>query len=364
MTLLTQDNDSLHCRACGTIHSSSIGCPVDRLSGSLAPKWAQSIFSAGIGEGPSDNLTLGSNATSVQLSSAVDNTFASFISDNLTLGSNATSVQLSSAVDNTFASFISDNLTLGSNATSVQLSSAVDNTFASFISDNLTLGSNATSVQLSSAVDNTFASFISDNLTLGSNATSVQLSSAVNNPFAVHVGNDLISRTNLLGPSIDERQELRQRVEILEARIEMLVVDFEARADTRPDVHTQWPEAWAVLETLRTAGFEVAYDEIREAVNDLIRSDPDLTGSVQHSVAGLESAARAVSGRGNNLGTLLRVYHLDLGLDEPRASAIVKQVWSLGSAKGRHLREGGRPNRTEANAIVSDVLAALGEMLG
>jgi hypothetical protein len=55
------------------------------------------------------------------------------------------------------------------------------------------------------------------------------------------------------------------------------------------------------------AGFQVANNEVREALHDLSRRpDPDLTGAIQHAQAALERVAREVTGDSKDtLGAIL-----------------------------------------------------------
>ena len=102
--------------------------------------------------------------------------------------------------------------------------------------------------------------------------------------------------------------------------------------------------------SLEHAVRERAANEIREALRDISRRpEPDLTGSIQHSIAALESTARDVTGKPNRtLGQL--VPHLELPV--PRNTAVDK-LWAYASDRARHVREGLTVDPSEAVLIVS-----------
>ena len=106
-------------------------------------------------------------------------------------------------------------------------------------------------------------------------------------------------------------------------------------------------EAVSVLtETGRTR----AANEIHEALRDISRRpEPDITGSIQHAIAALESTARDVTGMPNRtLGQLVR----ELGLPPPLDTAVEK-LWGYASDRARHVREGQAVDTAEAELLVS-----------
>ena len=98
---------------------------------------------------------------------------------------------------------------------------------------------------------------------------------------------------------------------------------------------------------------------LREALRDLSRRpEPDVTGAIQHAIAGLEATARDVSGRPRpNLGKLVPVLKLPPPLD-----AVVKQLWGYASNRARHAKEGEVVDSAEAELIVA-VAAATAKFL-
>lgn len=106
-------------------------------------------------------------------------------------------------------------------------------------------------------------------------------------------------------------------------------------------------EARRVLDEL---GLRTARQEIHEALRDLSRRpDPDITGAIQHAMAGLECVARELAGSKATLGEVLK-QNPDL-LPKPLDDAISK-MWGYASERGRHLREGRAPSRSEAELVV------------
>jgi hypothetical protein len=103
--------------------------------------------------------------------------------------------------------------------------------------------------------------------------------------------------------------------------------------------------------SLESAGLVTAAAEIHEALQDLIkRPSPDLTGAIQHAIAGLECAANQVSGEsGFELGRLLKKRQ-DL-FPQPLGT-VLSQMYGYASNNGRHLNEGQEPDFAEAELIV------------
>ena len=90
--------------------------------------------------------------------------------------------------------------------------------------------------------------------------------------------------------------------------------------------------------------------EIQEAIRDISRRpDPDITGAIQHAMAGLEATARDLTGQPNDtLGKLIPKLDIPKPLD-----AAVEKMWGFASNSGRHIREGQVTNTSEAELVVS-----------
>lgn len=119
-------------------------------------------------------------------------------------------------------------------------------------------------------------------------------------------------------------------------------------------------EAFEAAVALATAAAQeadlpTARQEIHEALRDLSRRpDPDLTGAIHHAMGAAECVAREVTGESKlTLGEVLKRYP-DL-LPRPLDEAVAK-TWGYASQTGRHIREGGSPERDEVELAV--VLAA------
>lgn len=100
---------------------------------------------------------------------------------------------------------------------------------------------------------------------------------------------------------------------------------------------------------LDAAGFQRAANEMREALRDISRRpEPDITGAIQHAMAGLEATAREVAGEPNpTLGKLVPKLNLPAPLDQA-----VHKLWGYASDRGRHIRERQSVDLTEAELIV------------
>jgi hypothetical protein len=109
-------------------------------------------------------------------------------------------------------------------------------------------------------------------------------------------------------------------------------------------------------------GLTVAGQEVHEALLDLSRRPtPDLTGAIQHAVAGLECVARGITGSPNlTLGALLKAHPT---LFPPPLDSAFEKIWGFASERARHLREGGAPDREEAELVVSLTAAAITYLL-
>jgi hypothetical protein len=102
---------------------------------------------------------------------------------------------------------------------------------------------------------------------------------------------------------------------------------------------------------LKESDFAIAHKELKEAILDLSRRpEPDLRGTVQHSVGALESVARQITGLPQKtLGDILKV-HPEL-LPKPLDDSISK-MWGYASEYARHVREDRDIKRKEAQFIL------------
>lgn len=92
-----------------------------------------------------------------------------------------------------------------------------------------------------------------------------------------------------------------------------------------------------------------AAEQMRQALADITRRPPDITGAVQHGIAALECTARDVSGQPSaNLSQTLSTLNLPKPLDQA-----VDKLWSFASQRGRHISEGRDPNFEEAELVVT-----------
>jgi hypothetical protein len=98
-------------------------------------------------------------------------------------------------------------------------------------------------------------------------------------------------------------------------------------------------------------GFPTANRELHEALVDLSRRpEPDITGSIQHSMAALECVAREVSGQKNS--TLGEIIKRNKNLIPSPLDSAVSKAWGYASENARHVREGGIPSYAEAELVV------------
>ena len=104
------------------------------------------------------------------------------------------------------------------------------------------------------------------------------------------------------------------------------------------------------VSTLNETGRANAAQEIQEAIRDISRRpDPDITGSIQHAMAGLEATARDLTGQPNDtLGKLIPKLDIPKPLD-----AAVEKMWGYASNRGRHIKEGQVANTSDAELVVS-----------
>jgi len=102
---------------------------------------------------------------------------------------------------------------------------------------------------------------------------------------------------------------------------------------------------------LEEKGLMTSQNEIKEAITDLSRRPiPEITGSIQHSLAALECVCREVAkDKKATLGTLIND-HPNI-VPKPLDDAI-KKIWGFSSEQGRHLQEGRNPSYEEAELLV------------
>jgi hypothetical protein len=128
------------------------------------------------------------------------------------------------------------------------------------------------------------------------------------------------------------------------------------RFDSNGEIVYKGSEAFEVAvataeSVLAATGRITARDEIHKALKALsIRPTPDLTGAVQHAVAGLECVANDVSGEtGETLGQIVKK-HPDKF--PPPLGEGVSKLYGFASQKGRHILEGAEPDLKEAELVV------------
>jgi hypothetical protein len=109
-----------------------------------------------------------------------------------------------------------------------------------------------------------------------------------------------------------------------------------------------------VTDVLFETGRKTAATEVKEALADISRKPPDVTGAIQHSIAALECVARDVCGKPNaTLGQL----SADLNLPKPLDEAVIK-LWGFASNNARHLKEGTIIADEQAELVVTVACAA------
>lgn len=106
------------------------------------------------------------------------------------------------------------------------------------------------------------------------------------------------------------------------------------------------------LDALQFMSHSTAARELHEAVRDLgRRPEPDITGAIQHALAGLECTMRRICEDPRpTMGQLLSKY--PSVCPQPLRTALEK-LWGFSSEQGRHLREGGQPSFAEAQLTVA-----------
>ncbi|MGA1980604.1 MAG: hypothetical protein ABSG99_08625 [Sedimentisphaerales bacterium] len=104
-------------------------------------------------------------------------------------------------------------------------------------------------------------------------------------------------------------------------------------------------------EKLEESRFAIARKELKEAILDLSkRPEPDLRGTIQHSIGALESVAREITGdRKKTLGEILK-FHPEI-VPKPLDEGLSK-IWGYASEFARHVREDRDIERKEAQLIL------------
>ncbi len=131
-------------------------------------------------------------------------------------------------------------------------------------------------------------------------------------------------------------------------------------------VEIRGPEAFAEVvaraqAALEKSSFVTASREIHEALRALSRrSEPDITGAIQHALAAVECAMREIyEDPQPTMGKLLSKYP---DLVPPPLNTALEKLWGFASERGRHLREGRYPSFAEAELTVS-IAAAIATYL-
>jgi len=102
---------------------------------------------------------------------------------------------------------------------------------------------------------------------------------------------------------------------------------------------------------LNSSGLKNAQQELHEALMDLSRRPaPDLSGSIQHSMAALECVAREVTG--NSKATLGEILKRNPDIIPKPLDDAVSKAWGYASEFARHLREGRELSYVEAELVV------------
>lgn len=102
---------------------------------------------------------------------------------------------------------------------------------------------------------------------------------------------------------------------------------------------------------LGNAKQQTTQDEIRKALQNMSkRPTPDITGSVQHSVAALECLCREITG--NKKATLGKLINDNPNIVPKPLDKVVSEIFGFASENGRHLREGCAPSYEEAELVV------------
>lgn len=105
------------------------------------------------------------------------------------------------------------------------------------------------------------------------------------------------------------------------------------------------------VDVLGKAKLETSQNEIHEAIKDMSkRPAPDITGSIQHSVAALECLCREITG--DKKRTLGQLINNNPDIVPAPLNIVVEKIFGFASEQGRHLKEGKAPNYEEAELVV------------
>lgn len=105
------------------------------------------------------------------------------------------------------------------------------------------------------------------------------------------------------------------------------------------------------IDILGEIKIETSISEIKEAITDLSkRPTPDITGSIQHSLASLECLSREITGCKND--TLGKLIKSNPDIVPKPLDSVISQLYGFASEHGRHLREGEAPDFDEAELTV------------
>lgn len=110
-------------------------------------------------------------------------------------------------------------------------------------------------------------------------------------------------------------------------------------------------EVGMASEALGEAEQMTAREAIEGALRDLSnRPDADTIGAVHKAMAALESTMRTLTGQPKaTLGELLKGHP---GAFPPPLGIAIEKLWGYASERGRHLKEGGKADRAEAELVV------------
>lgn len=106
------------------------------------------------------------------------------------------------------------------------------------------------------------------------------------------------------------------------------------------------------LQKLSLSGMPSSLKEIKEAIQDLSkRTEPDITGAVQHSMAALECVLREITGeKKTTLGALISKYKNTFPAP---LGDVVEKIWGFSSNNARHIVEGNTVAVEEAELLVN-----------
>ncbi len=116
------------------------------------------------------------------------------------------------------------------------------------------------------------------------------------------------------------------------------------------------------IETLEESNRQTAKSELKEALKDISRRpDPDITGSIQHSMAALECVARDITGESK--ATFGQIINNNPEIVPLPLNVCLEKAWGYASEMGRHIREGREPNFEEALLLLGLSAASINYMV-